>query len=90
MSYRAVLGGVGVSRRVNYEAGWIHSILCGLQEFERAYGTRCLPVANKEVYSRELAFSPDRLHNRPEAARYLLTLATACSDRDTHTLSNFS
>ena len=45
---------------------------------------------NKEVSSRELAFSPDRLHNRPEAARYLLTLVTACSDRDTHTLSNFS
>jgi hypothetical protein len=36
------------------------------------------------------SFSPDRLHNRPEAARYLLTLVTACSDRDTHTLSKFS
>jgi hypothetical protein len=36
------------------------------------------------------SFSPDRLHNRPEAARYLLTLLTACSDRDTHTLSKFS
>jgi hypothetical protein len=32
------------------------------------------------------SFSPDRLHNRPEAARYLLTLVTACSDRDTHTI----
>ena len=42
-------------------------------------------VMSKEVSSRELAFSPDRLHNRPEAARYLLTLVTACSDRDTHT-----
>jgi hypothetical protein len=40
--------------------------------------------------SRELAFSPDRLHNRPEAARYLLNLVTACSDRDTHKLSKFS
>ena len=47
-------------------------------------------VQTKEVSSRELAFSPDRLHNRPEAARYLLTLVTACSDRETHTLSNFS
>jgi hypothetical protein len=36
------------------------------------------------------SFSPDRLHNRPESARYLLTLVTACSDRDTHTLSKFS
>jgi hypothetical protein len=36
------------------------------------------------------SFSPDRLHNRPEAAQYLLTLVTACSDRDTHTLSKFS
>jgi hypothetical protein len=36
------------------------------------------------------SFSPDRLHNRPEAARYLLTLVTACSDRNTHTLSKFS
>jgi hypothetical protein len=36
------------------------------------------------------SFSPDRLHSRPEAARYLLTLVTACSDRDTHTLSKFS
>jgi hypothetical protein len=36
------------------------------------------------------SFSPDRLHDRPEAARYLLTLVTACSDRDTHTLSKFS
>jgi hypothetical protein len=36
------------------------------------------------------SFSPDRLHSRPEGARYLLTLVTACSDRDTHTLSNFS
>jgi hypothetical protein len=36
------------------------------------------------------SFSPDRLHNRPEAARYLLTLVTARSDRDTHTLSKFS
>jgi hypothetical protein len=36
------------------------------------------------------SFSPDRLHNRPEVARYLLTLVTACSDRDTHTLSKFS
>jgi hypothetical protein len=36
------------------------------------------------------SFSPDRLHNRPEAARYLLTLVTACSDRDAHTLSKFS
>jgi hypothetical protein len=34
------------------------------------------------------SFSSDRLHNRPEAARYLLTLVTACSDRDT--LSKFS
>jgi hypothetical protein len=39
----------------------------------------------------ELAsFSPDRLHNRPEAARYLLTFVTACSYRDTHALSKFS
>jgi hypothetical protein len=36
------------------------------------------------------SFSPDRFHNRPEADRYLLTLVTACSDRDTHTLSKFS
>jgi hypothetical protein len=36
------------------------------------------------------SFSPDRLHNRPEAARYLLTLVTACCDRDTRTLSKFS
>jgi hypothetical protein len=36
------------------------------------------------------SFSPERLHNRPEAARYLLTLVTTCSDRDTHTLSKFS
>jgi hypothetical protein len=36
------------------------------------------------------SFSPDRLHNRPEAARYFLTLVTACSDRYTHTLSKFS
>jgi hypothetical protein len=36
------------------------------------------------------SFSPVRLHNRPEAARYLLTLVTARSDRDTHTLSKFS
>jgi hypothetical protein len=36
------------------------------------------------------SFSPDRLHNRPEAARYLSTLVTACSDRDTHTLSKLS
>jgi hypothetical protein len=36
------------------------------------------------------SFSPDRHHNRPEAARYLLIFVTACSDRDTHTLSKFS
>jgi gag-polypeptide of LTR copia-type len=36
------------------------------------------------------SFSPDRLHNRPEAARYILTLVTPCSDRNTHTLSKFS
>jgi hypothetical protein len=36
------------------------------------------------------SFSPYRLHNRPEAARYVLTFVTACSDRDTHTLSKFS
>jgi hypothetical protein len=40
--------------------------------------------------SKELPFSPDRLHNRPEAARYLLNLVTASSDRDKHTLSKFS
>jgi Integrase zinc binding domain len=32
------------------------------------------------------SFSPDRLHNRPEATLYLLTLVTACSDRATHTI----
>jgi hypothetical protein len=32
------------------------------------------------------SFYPDRLHNRPEAARFLLTLVTACSDRDIHTI----
>jgi hypothetical protein len=36
------------------------------------------------------SFSPDRLHNRPYAARCLLTLVTACSDRDKYTLSKLS
>jgi hypothetical protein len=43
----------------------------------------------KRLFERA-SFSPDRLHNRPEAARYLLTFVTTCSDRDTHMLSKFS
>jgi hypothetical protein len=35
-------------------------------------------------------FSPDRLRNRPEAARYILTLVISCSDRGTHALYKFS
>jgi hypothetical protein len=53
--------------------------------------SRMAPVHALDIRLYEGAsFSPDRLHNRPEAARYLLTLVTACSDRDTHTLSKFS
>jgi hypothetical protein len=38
-----------------------------------------LPVG-KMLFDRA-GFSPDLLHNRPEAARYLLTLVTDCSDQ---------
>jgi hypothetical protein len=54
---------------------------------------RVLNVVKLEICIRLFegaSFSPERLHNRPEAARYLLNLVTACSDRDTHTLSKFS
>jgi hypothetical protein len=53
-----------------------------LRQFCGGLATKCLFEG--------ASFSPDRLHNRPEAARYLLTLVTACSDQDTHTLSKFS
>jgi hypothetical protein len=51
--------------------------------------SKLLELASIRLYE-GASFSPDRLHNRPEAARYLLTLVTAYSDRDTHTLSKFS
>jgi hypothetical protein len=51
--------------------------------------TRLWSSHTKRLYE-GASFSPDRLQNRPEAARYLFTLVTACTDRDTHTLSKFS